>query len=74
MKVAGHVPCHNVRTQWQFIILYNRHLTAKLVRLMGLLEAAGVQAVTFKGPVMAAILSLLKTWVAPLFCVSVRAD
>ena len=44
-----------LRTQWQLIILYNRHLTAELVRLMGLLEAAGVPAVTFKGPVLAAM-------------------
>ena len=44
-----------LRTQWQMIILYNRHLTAELVRLMGLLKAAGVPAVTFKGPVLAAM-------------------
>src|ERR1017187_1301633 len=44
-----------LRTQWQLIILYNRHLTAELVRLMGLLKAAGVPAVTFKGPVLAAM-------------------
>lgn len=44
-----------LRTQWQLIILYNRHLTAELVRLMGLLEAAGVAAITFKGPVLAAM-------------------
>ncbi len=43
-----------LRTQWQLIILYNRHLTAELVRLMGLLKAAEVPAVTFKGPVLAA--------------------
>jgi hypothetical protein len=45
----------NLRTQWQLIILYNRHLSAELVRLMGLLKAAGVAAVTFKGPVLAAM-------------------
>jgi len=44
-----------LRTQWQLIILYNRHLTAELVRLMGLLEAALVPAVTFKGPALAAM-------------------
>lgn len=44
-----------LRTQWQLIILYNRHLTAELVRLMGLLDAAGIPAVTFKGPVLAAM-------------------
>ena len=44
-----------LRTQWQLTILYNRHLTAELVRLMGLLEAAGTPAVTFKGPVLAAM-------------------
>ncbi|HEY4953988.1 MAG TPA: nucleotidyltransferase family protein, partial [Gemmatimonadaceae bacterium] len=44
-----------LRTQWQLIILYNRRLTAELVRLMGLLKAAGVPAVTFKGPVLAAM-------------------
>ncbi len=44
-----------LRTEWQLIILYNRHLTAELVRLMGLLEAAGIPAVTFKGPVLAAM-------------------
>jgi hypothetical protein len=42
-----------LRTLWQLIILYNRHLTAELVRLTGLLEAAGVAAVSFKGPVLA---------------------
>ncbi|HKN14058.1 MAG TPA: nucleotidyltransferase family protein [Candidatus Binatus sp.] len=44
-----------LRTQWQFVILYNRHLTAELVRLMGLLHVAGIAAVTFKGPVLAAM-------------------
>ena len=44
-----------LRTEWQLIILYNRHLTAELVRLMGLLETAGIPAVTFKGPVLAAM-------------------
>jgi hypothetical protein len=44
-----------LRTQWQLIILYNRHLTAELVRLMGLLEAAQIPAVSFKGPVLAAM-------------------
>src|SRR4029077_3292045 len=44
-----------IRTEWQLIILYNRHLTAELVRLMGLLETAGIPAVTFKGPVLAAM-------------------
>jgi len=44
-----------LQTQWQLIALYNRHLGAELVRLMGLLEAAGVAAVAFKGPVLAAM-------------------
>ncbi len=44
-----------LRTQWQLIILYDRHLTAELVRLMGLLKAAGIPAITFKGPVLAAM-------------------
>jgi len=44
-----------LRTQWQFVILYNRHLTNELVRLIGLLSAAGIPAVTFKGPVLAAM-------------------
>jgi hypothetical protein len=44
-----------MRTQWQLIALYNRHLTAELVRLMGLMKAAGIEAVTFKGPVLAAM-------------------
>ena len=35
--------------------LYNRHLTAELVRLMGLMRAAGIAAVAFKGPVLAAM-------------------
>ncbi|WP_422298265.1 nucleotidyltransferase domain-containing protein [Candidatus Binatus sp.] len=43
-----------LRTQWQLIILYNRHLAAELVRLTSLLDAAGVPAVSFKGPVLAA--------------------
>lgn len=44
-----------LRTQWQLIILYNRHLAAELVRLTSLLDAAGVPAVSFKGPVLAAM-------------------
>lgn len=44
-----------LRMQWQLIALYNRHLSAELVRLMGLLQAAGIAAVTFKGPVLAAM-------------------
>ncbi len=44
-----------LRTQWQFIAVYNRHLTAELVRLTGLLRAADIAAVAFKGPVLAAM-------------------
>jgi hypothetical protein len=44
-----------LRTQWQFIALYNRRLTAELLRLMGLLKTSGIAAVTFKGPVLAAM-------------------
>jgi len=44
-----------LRTQWQLIILYNRHLAAELVRLTSLLTAAGVPVVSFKGPVLAAM-------------------
>ena len=44
-----------LRTQWQLIILYNRHLAAELVRLTNLLAAAGVPSVSFKGPVLAAM-------------------
>jgi Uncharacterised nucleotidyltransferase len=44
-----------LRTQWQLIILYNRHLAAELVRLTSLLDAAGVPAVSFKGLVLAAM-------------------
>ena len=44
-----------LRTQWQLIILYNRHLEAELVRLTSLLAAADVPAVSFKGPVLAAM-------------------
>ena len=44
-----------LRTQWQLIILYNRHLTAELVRLMDKHEKAGIPAITFKGPVLAAM-------------------
>jgi Uncharacterised nucleotidyltransferase len=44
-----------LRTQWQLTILYNRHLAAELVRLTSLLAAAGVPAVSFKGPVLAAM-------------------
>jgi Uncharacterised nucleotidyltransferase len=44
-----------LRTQWQLIILYDRHLAAELVRLMSLLAATGVPAVSFKGPVLAAM-------------------
>ncbi len=42
-------------TEWQFIVLYNRHLAAELVSLMALLKAAGVAALTFKGPALAAM-------------------
>jgi len=44
-----------LRTQWQLIILYNRHLAAELVRLTSLLAAADVPAVSFKGPALAAM-------------------
>jgi hypothetical protein len=44
-----------LRTRWQLTILYNRHLTAELVRLMALLKAASIPAVAFKGPVLAAL-------------------
>jgi hypothetical protein len=44
-----------LRTKWQLIALYNRHLTAELVRLTGLLRAANIAAVAFKGPVLAAM-------------------
>ena len=43
-----------LRTQWQMIALYNRHLAAELVRLTGLLRAANIATVAFKGPVLAA--------------------
>jgi hypothetical protein len=44
-----------MRLQSQSIALYNRHLTTELVRLTGLLKAAGIAAVAFKGPVLAAM-------------------
>jgi Uncharacterised nucleotidyltransferase len=44
-----------IRTQSQLVALYNRHLTAELVRLTGLLKAAGIAAIAFKGPVLAAM-------------------
>jgi len=44
-----------LRMQSQLIALYNRHLTTELVRLTGLLKAAGIAAVAFKGPVLAAM-------------------
>lgn len=44
-----------LRTQWQLIILYNRHLAVELVRLTKLLAAAQIPAVSFKGPVLAAM-------------------
>ncbi len=44
-----------LRTQWQVIALYSRHLTAELVRLTGLLRSAGISAIAFKGPVLAAM-------------------
>ncbi|MGH7926057.1 MAG: nucleotidyltransferase domain-containing protein [Candidatus Binatus sp.] len=44
-----------LRTQWQLVALYNHHLAAELVRLTGLLEAAGVAAISFKGPMLAAM-------------------
>ncbi len=42
-------------TEWQFVALYNRHMAAELVRLLALLKEAGVAAVAFKGPVLAAM-------------------
>ena len=44
-----------MRTRWLAIALYNRHLTAELVRLTGLLRSMRIAAVTFKGPVLAAM-------------------
>ena len=44
-----------LRTQWQMIALYNRHLAAELVRLTGLMRAANIATVAFKGPVLAAM-------------------
>jgi hypothetical protein len=44
-----------MRIQSQLIALYNRHLSAELVRLTGLLKAAGIAAVAFKGPALAAM-------------------
>ena len=44
-----------LRIQSQLIALYNRHLTTELVRLTGLLKAANIAAVAFKGPVLAAM-------------------
>jgi putative nucleotidyltransferase-like protein len=44
-----------LRTRWQLIALYNRHLAAELVRLTGLLKSANIAAVAFKGPVLAAM-------------------
>ncbi len=44
-----------MRLQSQSIALYNRHLTTELVRLTGLLKAAGIPAIAFKGPVLAAM-------------------
>jgi len=44
-----------LRMQSQLIALYNRHLTTELVRLTGLLKAAEIAAIAFKGPVLAAM-------------------
>jgi Uncharacterised nucleotidyltransferase len=58
LECSGAVPADamtKLRTRWQFIALYNRHQTAELVRLTGLLKAAGIGAVAFKGPVLAAM-------------------
>jgi hypothetical protein len=44
-----------LRIQAQLIALYNRHLTTELVRLTALLKAAGIAAVAFKGPALAAM-------------------
>ncbi len=43
-----------MRLKSQLIALHNRHLTTELVRLTGLLKAAGIDAIAFKGPVLAA--------------------
>jgi hypothetical protein len=58
LECAAAVPADamtKLRMRWQLIALYNRHLTAELVRLTGLLTAANIAAVAFKGPVLAAM-------------------
>lgn len=58
LECAAAVPADamtKLRTRWQLIALYNRHLTAELVRLTGLLRSANIAAVAFKGPVLAAM-------------------
>ncbi len=44
-----------MRLQSQLIALNNRHLTTELVRLTGLLKAAEIESIAFKGPVLAAM-------------------
>jgi hypothetical protein len=44
-----------LRAQWRLVALYNHHLASELVRLIGLLDDAGIAAVTFKGPALAAM-------------------
>jgi hypothetical protein len=44
-----------LRTNYQLIVLFNRHLAGELVRLSGLLCDAGVETLSLKGPMLAEI-------------------
>ena len=44
-----------LRSQYQLNVLRNRHLTAELLRHTRALRSAGVEVVSFKGPVLAAM-------------------
>lgn len=43
-----------LRTRYQIVVLFNRHLAGELIRLIRLFADAGIAVLSFKGPVLAA--------------------
>ncbi len=43
-----------LRTRLQIVVLFNRHLAAELVRIVGLFAESGINTLSFKGPILAA--------------------
>jgi Uncharacterised nucleotidyltransferase len=42
-----------LRTRFQIVVLFNRHLAGELVRLVRMFTDAGIEVISFKGPVLA---------------------